>query len=136
MKSKIFLSLICFAALSLGVHAAETAGSTPASNRPKITDNSSASAEATSSKQQNTDDPKAKQEAAATDKEAAATDTKAAATDTKAAATNTKAAATDKETAATNTMSTNHIAAQKQVAYGPQMNILATLVFQEKKQIS
>ena len=55
MKSKIFLSLICFAALSLGVHAAETAGSTPASNRPKITDNSSASAEATSSKQQNTD---------------------------------------------------------------------------------
>ena len=106
MKSKIFLSLICFAALSLGVHAAETAGSTPASNRPKITDNSSASAEATSSKQQNTDDPKAKQEAAATDKEAAATDTKAAATDTKAAATNTKAAATDKETAATNTKAT------------------------------
>ena len=99
MKSKIFLSLICFAALSLGVHAAETAGSTPASNRPKITDNSSASAEATSSKQQNTDDPKAKQEAAATDKEAAATDTKAAAT-------NTKAAATDKETAATNTKAT------------------------------
>ena len=115
MKSKIFLSLICFAALSLGVHAAETAGSTPASNRPKITDNSSASAEATSSKQQNTDDPKAKQEAAATDKEAAATDTKAAATNTKAtvtakkaAATNTnatvtakQAATTDKKTAAT-----------------------------------
>ena len=109
MKSKIFLSLICFAALSLGVHAAETAGSTPASNRPKITDNSSASAEATSSKQQNTDDPKAKQNAAATDKEAAATDTKAAATDTKAAATDKQAAATDTKaaaTAATNTKAT------------------------------
>ncbi len=83
MKSKIFLSLICFAALSLGVHAAVTAGSTPASNSPKITENSSASAEATASMQQNTDDPMEKQEAAATDKKAAATDKETAATDTK-----------------------------------------------------
>ena len=94
MKSKIFLSLICFAALSLGVHAAETAGSTPASNSPKFTENSSASAEATSSKQQNTDDPKGKQEAAATDTKAAAT----AATNTKATVTNTKATVTAKKT--------------------------------------
>ena len=109
MKSKIFLSLICFAALSLGVHAAETAGSTPASNSPKFTENSSASAEATSSKQQNTDDPKGKQEAAATDTKAAATDTKAAATDTKAAATaatNTKATVTNTKATVTNTKAT------------------------------
>ena len=102
MKSKIFLSLICFAALSLGVHAAETAGSTPASNSPKFTENSSASAEATSSKQQNTDDPKGKQEAAATDTKAAATDTKAAAT----AATNTKATVTNTKATVTNTKAT------------------------------